>query len=330
VNSRILIALTLLAVLPSCGKPDATGEANSIVFASRPEIWTAVERPLASALAPRFATLRGEAGFGVTHQDPAGETWQEARVAKEIVLVGAPSDPWMEPVLADQDSVPEAPSLLQVDDVWAKGQRVTLLVLPDSANTKAARDAVKELSDLIDRQFREGAIERLYVSGVNAELGRTMRSQVGFSMQVPVDFETSNEDSVYVFRSGNDSSEVVREVVVTWKSPTPPDLYAEDMLQWRSEVGRSLHGYSQSVNATNIEMTPVRLATGSGYEVQGTGRNPTSAPKQGSGPFITRAIHCPEQDRLYLLDAWVHAPQGKRYDYLIQLEIMLGTFGCVQ
>jgi hypothetical protein len=317
-------------VLPSCGKPDATGEPNSLVFAARPEIWTAVERPLGNAVAPRYATLRGETGFDVTHQDPSAETWAEARIAREIVLVGAGTDPWMEPVLADQDSVPEPPALLQVDDVWAEGQRVTLLVLPDSANTKAARDAVKELADLIDRQYREGAIERLYVSGVNAELGRSMRDEAGFSMQIPVDFETSHEDSTYVFRSGNDSSEVVREVLVTWKSPPPPNLYAADMLQWRRDVGRAVHGYAQSVHAANVEMTPVRLATSSGYEVQAVTRNPNNAPRQGSGPFITRAIHCPEQDRLYLIDAWVHAPEGKRYESLIQLETILSTFGCVQ
>jgi hypothetical protein len=330
VNHRHLIALSLVASLAACGKPEAGGEANSIVFAARPEIWTAVERPLANALAPRYPTLRGEAAFQLTHQDPASDAWAEARVAREIVLVGAATDPWMEPVLADQDSVPEAPALLQTEDVWAKGQRVTLLILPDSADTRAARTALKELSDLIDRQYREGSIERLYVSGVNAALGRTMRSEVGFSMQIPVDFETSNKDSIYVFRSGNDSSEVVQEVVVTWKSPPPLDLYADGMLEWRREVSRALHGYPQSTLAANAEMNPFRLATSSGFEVLAMTRNPQSAPRQGTGPLILRAVHCPTQDRLYLIDAWVHAPEGKRYEPLIQLETILSTFACVE
>jgi hypothetical protein len=77
-------------------------------------------------------------------------------------------------------------------------------------------------------------------------------------------------------------------------------------------------------------MNPFRLATSSGFEVQATTRNPQSAPRQGSGPFILRAVHCPTQDRLYLIDAWVHAPQGKRYEPLIQLETILSTFGCVE
>jgi hypothetical protein len=299
------------------------------LFASALDLWTAAERPVRNALAPRYATIRNEAAFEISHADPAGESWAEGRTARYIVLVGAPADPWMEPVLADQDSVPEPPSLIQVEDVWARGQRVTVLILPE-ATAGALRAALPQLSDLIDTQYRQSAIQRLYAAGVNAELGRTLRSELGFAMQVPVDFEVSSQDSMHVFRSGSDSSEVVREVVVTWKSPPPPDLYADGLLEWRRQVGRALHGYSQIVNTAGVEMSPVRWANSSGYEVQATWRNPQNAGREGSGPFILRAVHCPTQDRLYLLDAWVHAPPALKYEGLIQLETILTTFECVQ
>jgi hypothetical protein len=321
--------LLLVPLLASCGKPDATGEANSIVFASAPDLWAAAERQIQAALAPRYPTLRGEQAFAVTHADPAAETWTEASAARQIILVGTPTDAWMEPILADQDSVPEPPSMLQVEDVWAKGQRVTLLILPE-ANASAMRAAVPALSDLIDQQYRQGAIQRLYASGVDAELGRTLRAQVGFAMQIPVEFDVSSKDSIHVFRLGSDSSEVVRQVTVTWKSPPPPDLYADGLLQWRREVGRTLNGYSQTVTSATPEMNEVRWSSYTGYEVQALWRNPSDAALQGSGPFIMRAVHCPTQDRIYLIDGWVHAPPALKYEGLIQLETMLSTFECVQ
>lgn len=328
-NRWITGVLLLAPLLSSCSKPDATGEANSILFASAPDLWTAAERPVKSALAPRYETIRNEVAFEVTHTDPSAESWEDARVARHIVLVGTPADSWMEPVLADQDSVPEPPSMIQVEDVWARGQRVTVLILAE-ANASALRSALPALGDLIDGQYRRSAIERLYANGVNAQLGRTLRSQVGFAIQVPVDFEVSSQDSIHVFRLGSDSSEVVREVVVTWKSPPPPDLYADGLLEWRREVGRTLHGYSQIVNTAGAEMNPVRWANSSGYEVQSTWRNPQSAGREGSGPFILRTVHCPTQDRIYMIDAWVHAPPALRYEGLIQLETILTTFECVQ
>jgi hypothetical protein len=324
--------LLLVPLLASCSKPEATGTANSILFASTPDIWTAVERTFKADIVPSFATLRGDPAFEVTHQDPSAETWAEARVAREIVLVGAATDAWMEPVLADQDSVPPAPAMIQVEDLWAKGQRVTLLILADASDTGAARGAMRPLSELIARQYREGAVQRLYVNGVDAELGRNLRSQVGFGMQIPVDFETSTKDSIHVFNIGTDSSEVFLEVTVTWKSPPPPDLYGEGLLQWRRETGRAVHGYSQSVNDASPEVNPVRWGNpaNSGFEMQSTWRNPSNATRQGSGPFIMRVVHCPEQDRLYMVDGWVHAPALRRYEGLIQIETMLNTFSCVQ
>jgi hypothetical protein len=39
-------------------------------------------------------------------------------------------------------------------------------------------------------------------------------------------------------------------------------------------------------------------------------------------------VPCPAQDRLYLLDAWLYAPGKEKYQYMIQLETLLGTFEC--
>ena len=41
-----------------------------------------------------------------------------------------------------------------------------------------------------------------------------------------------------------------------------------------------------------------------------------------------RAIVCEDQDRMYLLDAWLYAPGKEKYEYMIQLETILDSFSC--
>ena len=44
--------------------------------------------------------------------------------------------------------------------------------------------------------------------------------------------------------------------------------------------------------------------------------------------MITWSVPCPEQDRHYLVDAWLYAPGKDKYEYVLQLETILGTFRC--
>ena len=49
----------------------------------------------------------------------------------------------------------------------------------------------------------------------------------------------------------------------------------------------------------------------------------------GAGPFITRVVPCPAQNRDYLLDAWLYAPGSEKFEYVLQLETILNSFECV-
>jgi hypothetical protein len=62
--------------------------------------------------------------------------------------------------------------------------------------------------------------------------------------------------------------------------------------------------------------------------VQAQWQNPPERSWPAGGPFITYAITCPNQDRTYLVDAWLYAPGKEKYEYMIQLETILGTFEC--
>jgi hypothetical protein len=67
-----------------------------------------------------------------------------------------------------------------------------------------------------------------------------------------------------------------------------------------------------------------------GVDVQGVWQGNDPMWPMG-GPFVTRLMHCPDQNRTYLVDAWIYSPGGQRgskYEYMIQLQTILDTFEC--
>ena len=66
----------------------------------------------------------------------------------------------------------------------------------------------------------------------------------------------------------------------------------------------------------------------SAYELRAQWRNPPERNWPAGGPLITRTVTCDAQDRTYLLDAWLYAPGQEKYEYMIQLDVLLGTFSC--
>ncbi|MDX1576985.1 MAG: DUF4837 family protein, partial [Gemmatimonadota bacterium] len=45
-----------------------------------------------------------------------------------------------------------------------------------------------------------------------------------------------------------------------------------------------------------------------------------------AGPFITWLVQCP--DDTYVIDAWLYAPNEPKYEYMLQLQEILGSFRC--
>jgi hypothetical protein len=83
----------------------------------------------------------------------------------------------------------------------------------------------------------------------------------------------------------------------------------------------------QVVQPEPLERRRVRLGELDIFEVQGAWNAVYDGVPMG-GAFITRKIACPELDRTYLADAWLYAPSREKYEYMIQLDILLNTFRC--
>jgi hypothetical protein len=332
---RLFALFALLGVLlplSACDLPRAWGDANAIIVGASPELWTEVEEVLLEALEPTIQTVREEHPFRVTHQDPReGEYWGNLRRFRQVLVVGDRDDFWVAEALdAHRDgAMAEAPHMLQVRDVWARGQLVTVLLLPDEDRPGAVRELAAPLHEVLDQQYRDWARGRMFVSGRNTHLADSLLTHVGFSVTLPQVYRYAVRDSVFRFRNDNPSpTERLREVAVTWVSPLPDeDPTREELKQWRVDFASEYYVDPQDLDTRIVSYREIEVNGVSGVELQSAWVNPPDRWVAG-GPFITRALRCPEQDRLYLMDAWLYAPGQDKYEFMIQLETILNSFRC--
>jgi hypothetical protein len=317
----------VLAPLAACDKQGAYGEANSIIVATDTGLWAQVDT-LRDALEPRIRTVRDERMF--EGKDPFAEHWGDLRRFKQILLVGAPDDAWMEPAVSKLAAVPQPPAIAQVPNVWARSQVVTLLLLPRDGARQAALSLAPLLRDVYDEQYRAWAVNRMFTSGRNTALADELRREAGFALLLPNVYRTTREQDAYVFRNDQpDPSELIREVTVAWRSLSAAgDPTLEQLLAWRDELIRRRQDFPQLVDAALVETAAVEASGVQALQLQGVWRNPPEAEWPAGGPFVLRAVPCPEQDRLYLLDAWLYAPGKRKYEFMIQLETILRSFEC--
>lgn len=322
--------LLLTTLLAACGdRPRAWGEVNSLIVATSQEQWDAIGEMVESAVETRFLTVRPEKTFRVTHQVPAGREWDILQRFRQLLLVGTPDSPWMaEPLArADRESF-NPPELFQVGDVWARGQNVTVLLLP-STGAEGAEELMTPLHELLDGQYRQWSRGRMYLSGPDSLFADTLWNEAGFAMLLPEVYQHRTVDSVYIFRNDNpDPTELIRQIAVTWRSPIPEELGQEELLAWRTELTDEYYVYPQVIDMELAQTRRLQLGDLILEEFRAVWSNPPEDLFPAGGPLIIWSVPCPAQNRHYLIDAWLYAPGRDKYQYVLQLETILNTFRC--
>lgn len=333
--TRFALILSLSA-LPACEEPAtvALGEASSLIVVAPERLWQAVDDTVMSALEPRIFTVREERTFEVTHVAPTEQDWLELREFKQVVLIGYEGDPWLERAVEAMDDVPQRlPAIRQVGTVWARGQDVTLVLLPRGAGAEAVGQIVPELHEVLDARYRQYVRNRMYLSGRDQDLERELREEAGFSLALPDVYVHEAFDSAHVFRNhyAIGSTELRRAVLATWRRGAQA-VDSAGLAAWRESVSGRAYGFEQQVAQERMIARAYRRpdapdGTPPITELQGVWETPPGE-YPAAGPFIARAVPCPEQDRTYLLDAWLYAPGEPKYEYMIQLENILDSFQC--
>ena len=325
------LAATILATT-ACNDRDslplAVGDVNSIIVTASPELWAELEPEVLPTLERRVFTVRDEKTFKVTYQSADEDVWYRLRLLKQQLMIGTPEDPWIAPGLARADEPVSPPQILQVADVWAREQLVTMVVLADETDgAETVLGLLPGLAEQFDTQYREWVLARMFVTGPDTALARTLGEDYRFSLVVPTVYQYRMLDGIHMFRNDNpDPSELIRQFAVTWTSPAV-ELDADALLEWRARIVDQYYDYPQFVNLKRTIESAGTLRGNPVFGVQAVWENPPDE-YPAAGPFITRSVTCADQDRTYLIDAWLYAPDREKYEYMIQLEQILGSFQC--
>jgi hypothetical protein len=327
--SPLWILLTLLPIVAGCGRPQAWGEANSVIVGAPDDLWDAIQDEVEEALEPRAFTVRNERIFNLTQISPADSRWARLREFRQVLLIGSEDDPWVATALDRAGSVPaERPTLVQVHDVWARSQLVTIFLVQANAPEEGARALLPQASELMLRQFHDFTQRRMFASGADTVGRDTLARTAGFSLLLPRVYVAGRTEDVLVFRNDfPDPSQLIRSVLVTWRPRGASGIGAEEALAWREEVAQRFYDPPPVTERERIESAPAAVGGAEGIEVRGVWGSPPGAWPAG-GPFITRMLECPGQDRVYLVDSWVYAPGRDKYEYLVQLQTILDSFDC--
>ena len=315
--------------LGGCDKTGAYGDVNSIIVGASMELWDEVGETVTTGLEPTIFTVRDERTFKITWQDPLGADWDILREFKQVLLIGTLADPWIAEAM-EESEVTNAepvgvPGVVQLIDVWARGQLVTVLLLSPGQGAAEVEAHVGELGALFDGQYRTYARTRMFVSGRDSLLADTLRAVGGFMLDLPRVYRWDYQDSIFIFRNDNpDPAELIREIAVTWRSPIAGPLPDSAILDWRLSLTRTYYADEQMVAD---ELPPGRNLSDDAYELRGIWESPPDA-WPAAGPFLTRTKVCPDQNRTYLLDSWLYAPGKDKYEYMLQLEYILDSFQC--
>jgi hypothetical protein len=332
-SKQLLTPVLLVAglLLAGCEQPRAHGDQNAVIVAVDEDLWFQIEDDFRERMEPPVQTVRRERPFRLTQADPRlEEAWGQIQRFRRMVVVGSETTPWVASALDRYgDTVPPAPAMLEVRDVWARGQRVWIMLLPEDDPAPHVEELAGQVFERMDEEFREFVRNRMYISGRDTLLADSLGTHVGFSMLFPNVYRYSVQDSVFRFRNDNPSpAELIREIAVTWWEPAPEeDPDQENLVRWRDELAHTYYVNPQALDTTVVTFGPVEVDGARGVEFQSAWQSLPDAWPAG-GPFITRALRCPDQDRMYVMDAWVYAPDREKYEYVIQLQNILNSFRC--
>lgn len=323
---RLAVLAALLVPGAACDKPGAIGDANSIIVVAPEPTWAALEEEVLAALEPRTFTVRDERVFQVTHIAPDDARWQNVRKLRQVILVGEPGDEWMAEALEEvEGSVPRPPAVARATNVWARGQVVTLLLVPPAGSADAVLPLVPALGEELVTAYRRYSQQRMFASGVDTVTADSLERSLGFSLVLPEVYRPVETPGGHLFRNDQpDPSKLIRSVYVSSAPGEEVRLTPEAALEWRTRIAREAYQPPQVTDPAQAVPTP---AAGNAVQVQGVWSNPPDG-FPAAGPFLTRLVPCPAQGRTYLVDAWLYAPGRDKYEYMVQLETILDSFSC--
>jgi len=330
------LALAGLLALGACDKPSAFGETDSLIVVADSTLWSQLEQETYDALEPTLFTVRNEKTFHVTHVSTTSADLEQLLLWRQVLVFGGPEDPRVQAVV-DAAGVEPAPSpgdIVQADNVWARNQLATAIVLDPADPAASWRSTLPEVADMLDEQFREYALSRMWVSGEDTAFAARLDERYGVALRAPQIYHGRILDDGRI-RLRNDRpspADRIRSILIERREPgaaapnTDAPLDPEAVFAWREGIDSTAYNVPQSIERVGTEPRRFELGGAPAVEVHGIWHDEATYP--AAGPFVARAVRCP--DATWFFDAWLYSPhpEDSKYEYMLQLEAILDSFRC--
>jgi len=330
------LALAGVLALGACDKPTAFGETDSLIVVADSSLWSGLEQETYDALEPTLFTVRNEKTFHVTQVGTSGSDLEQLLLWRQVLVFGEPDDPRVRAVVeaAGTESAPSPGDIVQAANVWARGQLATAIVLDPADPAASWRAALPELADILDDQFREYALSRMWVSGEDTAFAARLNERYGVTLRAPQIYHGQIlEDGKIRLRNDRPSpADRIRSILIERREPgtaassAGASLDPEAVFAWREGVDSTAYNVPQSIERVDIEPRRFDLGGAPAIEVHGIWHDEATYP--AAGPFVARAVRCP--DATWFFDAWLYSPhpEDSKYQYMLQLEAILDSFRC--
>jgi len=223
------------------------GEANSLILVAADSLWSQVESDTYEALERTVYTTRDEKIFNVTQTSPDAPEIDELLLWRQVFVFGPPDDARVRRIV-EQSGVGDADpgDIVQAQNVWARGQLATAVVLEPGREAASWREQLPALSDLLEHQFREYVLSRMFVSGVDTATTDFLRSEFGFTLEVPRVYKrVEREGDIVLIRNDNpDPSELIRSILIQ-RGAAVDSLYPAMVYQWRTTIDDTQYNVPQ-------------------------------------------------------------------------------------
>jgi len=337
-TTALLALVAAVLLVAACDKSTAFGEADSLILVADEALWMELEDETYGILEPTLTTVREDRTFHVTFVPSGGSELDQLLLWRQVLVFGPPDDSRVREIVdeADRDAPPSPGEIVQARDVWARGQLATAVVLEPAAEAESWRTALPDLAELLDRQFREYATSRMWVSGVDTAFAVSLRERYGVGLRAPRIYHGSiGEDGLIRLRNDRPSpSDRIRSILVERAEPgaatTGDDgeapLDPDAVFAWREAIDSVAYNVPQAIERADVEPRRFELNGAPAIQVQGIWRDEGTYP--AAGPFVARAVRCP--DSTWFFDAWLYSPhpEDSKYEFMLQLEAILDSFRC--
>jgi hypothetical protein len=327
------LAPLALSVFVGCDPPNAMGEASSLIVISADSLWQELEQDTYDVLEPTIFTTRDEKQYVVTGIQPDDPEAVDLKLFRNVIVFGGPDDLPLQEVAEAGGFVlssMEAGRVFQVPGVWARNQMVTGVYLGRGFEPRYWREALPSVLAVVDQNYRQWVVNRMFATPPDTALAADLSRRFGFSVLVPTLYdrvarETAPGDSLVIIRNDNpDPASLIRSLLVDWR-PSVDSLTAELALEWRASLDDVQYNVAQGITTDNSSVTRFTVDGRPALEVTGVW-NDEVGNFPAAGPFMVWLVECP--GRTYFLDAWLYAPNEPKYEYMLQLQEILGSFTC--